>query len=160
MNTVGRIILGITFLFLNIKCKTPTSGLEVENETETLELLSEAKIESETKIRYIEMYESICCPRDYKHDNHLLGYIKKFEAENNIILTANFKLQLGKEGEAAYFLSLENLSFKQQEKFINERSGAIKSDDKSVINNLGSPVTIKKSLELWDNLSFNNLIKF
>ncbi|AUC82283.1 hypothetical protein [Lacinutrix sp. Bg11-31] len=154
LNALGKILIVSAFLFVNKNCKAPSSSVNVGTESEMM------KVEGEIKIRYIEMYGSVCCPRDYKHDNHLLNYIKDFETENNISLAFNFKLQLGREGEAVYFLSLENLSFKQQENFINERSAGIKSDDKSVVNNLNNPVSIKKHLESWDNVSINNLIKF
>lgn len=105
------------------------------------------------------MYESVCCPRDYKHDNNLLLYIKSFETENKVKLESNFKLQLGKEGEAAYFLSLENISKELQEKFVGERLKALKKDDKSVINHLKNPISINKALEMWENESLNKLIK-
>lgn len=105
------------------------------------------------------MYESVCCPRDYKHDDNLMNYIKSFETENKIKLESNFKLQLGREGEAAYFISLENLSKKLQEKFVNERLKKIKSDDKSVIHDLKNPITLNKALEMWENTSINRLIK-
>ena len=105
------------------------------------------------------MYESVCCPRDYKHDDNLMNYIKSFETENKIKLESNFKLQLGREGEAAYFISLENLSEYLQEKFVNERLKKIKTDDKSVINYLKNPISINKALMMWENTSVNSLIK-
>lgn len=119
----------------------------------------EAGIDTKTKVRYIEIYESICCPRDYKHDNHLNVYIKDFEDKNNVILKSNFKLPLGREGETAYFLSLESLSFELQEKFVNERIKTLKAGDKSIINHLKKTITIKQALKMWENKSINNLIK-
>ncbi len=105
------------------------------------------------------MYESVCCPRDYKHDNNLMNYIETFENKNDVKLASNFKLSLGREGEAAYFISLENLSSALQEKFINERLKTLKIDDKSVINHLKNPISINKALEMWENISLNKLIK-
>lgn len=128
----------------NYNCKTTTTNLEID---------------SETKIRYIEMYESICCPRDYKHDNHLINYIKSFEYTNNVSLNSNFKLPLGREGEAAYFLSLENLSLELQVKFINERLITLKTNDKSILNHLKNPISINQALKSWENISIINLIK-
>lgn len=105
------------------------------------------------------MYESICCPRDYKHDTHLINYIKNFETKNDVILKSNFKLQLGREGEAAYFLSLENLSVSLQEAFVNNRLQEINPDDTSIKNQLANPISIKECLKRWDNLTINNLTK-
>tara|TARA_R110002049_G_scaffold208258_1_gene378733 strand:- start:370 stop:690 length:321 start_codon:yes stop_codon:yes gene_type:complete len=105
------------------------------------------------------MYESICCPRDYKYNHHLVRYIKNFETKNNANITSSYKLSLGKEGEAAYFLSLENLSPKLQKKFINDRLETLKTNDKSVINYLKNPITLMQALKPWKNLSVNNLIK-
>ena len=139
-------IVYLILIFQIYSCKTITADKSLE-------------IDGETKIRYIEMYESVCCPRDYKHDDNLMNYIKSFETENKIKLESNFKLQLGREGEAAYFISLENLSEYLQEKFVNERLKKIKTDDKSVINYLKNPISINKALMMWENTSVNSLIK-
>ncbi|WP_179006125.1 hypothetical protein [Winogradskyella forsetii] len=101
----------------------------------------------------------MCCPRDYKYDHHLVRYIKNFEAENNTNITSSYKLSLGKEGEAAYFLSLESLSPKLQKKFINYRLETLKTNDKSVINHLKNPITLQQALQPWKNRTLNNLIK-
>ncbi len=115
---------------------------------------------TEIKVKYIEMYGSVCCPRDYKQDNHLLNYIRDFENKYHVKLECNYKLQLGREGEAAYFLSFENLSTELQEKFISGREKILKSNDKSVINYMENPVPIKEALKMWEQTSINNLIKF
>lgn len=133
-------------MFQNYNCKTKATTTDLD-------------INSETKIRYIEMYGSLCCPRDSKYDNHLNKYIKTFENEYHVNLESNFKLRLGKEGEAAYFLSLENLSLELQEKFVKQRLEIIKTNDKSIINHLETPITIKQALRPWENKSINNLIK-
>jgi hypothetical protein len=106
------------------------------------------------------MYESICCPRDYKHDTPLKAYIKTFETQNKVSLKSNFKLSLGREGETAYFLSLENISSKLREKFVNERIETLKKDDKSIINHLEKPISIEEALKMWENISTKKLIKF
>ena len=141
-------IRNLMFLFLifqNYNCKTVS-----ENFT----------IDSEIKIRYIERYGSICCPRDYKFDNHLLKYIKTFESTYQVNLDANFKLLLGKEGEAAYFLSLENLSIELRNTFVEQRLKTLNVNDPSVINYLETPVSIQGALKPWENKTTANLIKF
>lgn len=136
----------LVLLFQSYGCKpvTPTSSIQINGET---------------KIRYIEMYGSICCPRDYKYDNQLVNYIKTFESNNKVKLTSNYKMSLGKEGETAYFLSLESLTEELQEKFINERLETLKKDDQSVINHLKNPISINQAIKLWENKSLNNLKK-
>jgi hypothetical protein len=67
---------------------------------------------------------------------------------------------LGREGEAAYFLSLQNISSELQEKFVNERLETLKANDTSVISHLKKPIKIKEALKMWENISMNNLIKF
>jgi len=141
------VVKKIWFLFLifqNYNCKTVSKSYDIE---------------AEINIRYIENYGSICCPRDYKFDNHLVKYIKAFEYENNVTLKSNFKLLLGKEGEAAYFLSLENLSEELRNTFVNHRLNMLMVDDKSVINYLKTPVSIQEALKPWENKTTTNLIK-
>lgn len=140
----SRSILTVFILLsLNYSCKTTSSGLNID---------------SNKKVRYVEIYGSICCPRDYKFDNHLIGYIDDFETTNSVSIKSSYKLPLGKEGEAAYFLSLENLSQKLQEKFINGRLRILKTNDSSIKNHLKNPITIKHALGPWKNYSINNLI--
>lgn len=133
---------------------------EKENTMQDSQITNANKIATDTKIRYVETYESVCCPRDYKHDNHLLNYIENFEKNNNVHLSSSYKLPLGKEGEAAYFLSLDKLTFSMQKKFIQNRLKLLKSNDKSVASYLEKPITVNKALKKWDNISTNRLIKF
>ena len=135
------------FLFLifqNYNCKTPSESFIIE---------------ADINIRYIERYGSICCPRDYKFDNHLVKYIKAFENVNDVTLESNFKLRLGKEGEAAYFLSLENLSVELRNKFVKHRLETLKVNDKSVINHLKTPISIEEALKPWEHRTTTNLTK-
>lgn len=135
------------FLFLvfqNYNCKTVSESFAID---------------TDVNIRYIERYGSICCPRDYKFDNHLVKYIKAFENINHVTLESNFKLLLGKEGEAAYFLSLENLSVELRNKFVNQRLETLHANDESVINYLKTPVSIQEALKPWENKTTTNLIK-
>lgn len=135
-------IIAFAFFFIISSCKTTEAGIKIK-----------------TKVRYIEMYESICCPRDYKHDTNIKDYIKNFENKNNVVLKSNFKISLGREGEAAYFLCLENLSIELQEKFVDQRIKTLKTDDKSIINHLKKPILIKEALKMWENKAMNSLIK-
>jgi hypothetical protein len=139
----NRNILSVFILLsLNYNCKTTASDLNID---------------SNKKVRYVEMYGSICCPRDYKYDHHLIGYIDEFETTNNVAIKSSYKLPLGKEGEATYFLSLDNLSQKLQEEFINGRLKILKANDSSIKNYLKNPITIKQALQPWKNYSINNL---
>lgn len=165
-------LLFITVCFTQLACgfKQSTKGKKLNNDQQVgsstkntkgdSQSTNANKIATDTKIHYIEMYESICCPRDYKHDIHLLSYIDNFEINNNISLNSNFRLPLGREGEAAYFLSLDNLPYRLQEKFIQNRLKLLKPNDKSVESYLKRPININKALEKWENISTNNLIKF
>ncbi len=143
MKLVKTFTIVFAFFIIILSCKT-----------------TEAGVDTKTKVRYIEIYGSICCPRDYKHDNSLRQYIKNFENKNNVVLKANFILPLGREGEAGFFLSLEKLSRNLQKKFVNERLNQLKTNDKSAVNHLKKPIYIKQALTMWDNSSINNLIKF
>ncbi|MCW2120611.1 hypothetical protein [Flavobacterium sp. 7A] len=117
------------------------------------------EIDGNAKIRYIEMYGSVCCPRDYKYNSPLLSYIKNFEAENDVKLDLRYKISLGKEGEAAYFLSLENLTPNLRQKFVVERLKILKKNDESIRYYLENPISIKKALNMWGNMSISKLIK-
>jgi hypothetical protein len=143
MKLFRNFILTTAFFFLISSCKTTEAGINIR-----------------TKVRYIEMYESICCPRDYKHDNNIKEYINNFENKNSVDLKSNFKMSLGREGEAAYFLSLSNLSKELREQFVNERTKTLKTDDKSIISHLKKPILIKEALKMWENKAMNSLIKF
>ena len=116
-------------------------------------------IDEDTPIRYIEIYGSVCCPRDYKFDTHLLEFIKTFENTYHVKLESNYKLILGREGEAAYFLSLDNLSEELREKFVTQRLAVMHADDKAIKNYLNKTISLKEALLLWNGKTVTNLLK-
>jgi len=81
-----------------------------------------SKIAEDTPIHLSESYGSVCCPKDPKHNNHISKFIKGFEQENKVNITVYFVRQ-GREGEATYFINLDNLNEKQQYQFIMQRLG-------------------------------------
>lgn len=139
-----NILIIIILLSSNYNCKTTPLGLNIDRNK---------------KVKYVEVYGSICCPRDYKYDHHLMSYINDFEKTNDVSINSSYKLSLGKEGEAAYFLSLENLSQNLQNKFIHDRLKTLQTNDESAINHLNNPITLKQALKPWKNKTVNNLIK-
>ena len=139
-----RNLIIIILLFQNFNCKAAPSN--------TL-------IDEDILIRYIEIYGSVCCPRDYKFDNHLLKYIDIFENKHSVNLKSNFKMILGREGEAAYFISLENLSEELQEEFVTQRLATLDKEDQSIKNYINKPISVKQALGLWQNKTITNLLK-
>jgi maltose-binding protein MalE len=91
---------------------TSTKSVDKKNDTST--------IAKDTPIHLLESYGSVCCPKDPKHNNHISKFIKGFEQENKVDITVYFVRQ-GKEGEATYFINLDNLNEKQQYQFMMQR---------------------------------------
>ncbi len=78
-------------------------------------------IDEKTLIHYSESYGSVCCPKDPKRDNPIKKYIQGFEKQNNVQINTYYIIQ-GREGEATYYVNLDNLNKKQQYRFIMERA--------------------------------------
>jgi maltose-binding protein MalE len=92
----------------------------VKNEKTPNKKSTDSTIAKDTPIHLSESYGSVCCPKDPKHNNHISKFIKGFEQENKVDITVYFVRQ-GKEGEATYFINLDNLNEKQQYQFMMQR---------------------------------------
>ena len=105
-----------------------TSSEKLATESAKKEVISDTKankknkaIDKEVIIHYSETYGSECCPRDPKHDNPIKKYIQGFEKQNNVQIDTYYVVQ-GREGEATYYVNLDNLNEKQKYRFIMGRA--------------------------------------
>lgn len=119
--------------------------------TQANETIKVAENKADILIRWSEKYGSVCCKRDPQHDNHILSYIKKFEASNNVKLQDSYSLITGREGEGYYCLTLNGLSKKQREAFIlNRYPEATKAKKKELLDRINHPKPIKDIIEQLD----------
>lgn len=97
-------------------------------------------IDMHTPIHLTESYGSVCCPKDPKHNKHIKKYIAVFEQRNKVTIPTYYVIQ-GREGEATYFLNLDNLNEKQQLQFL---MGYLGTDAKAAAEKLKNPLPLKK----------------
>ncbi|WP_196885139.1 hypothetical protein [Aureivirga sp. CE67] len=126
MNKIFSIIL---FLGLMVSCKSSKS---VANNAEL--------------IRYQETYGSVCCPKDLNHDYNLYKFIEDFENKNSVDINEVYRVILGKEGEATYYLTLNGLNSDLQKQFVKERIASLKVKENVYKEYLESPVNLKDLL--------------
>ncbi|WP_196890500.1 hypothetical protein [Aureivirga marina] len=115
------------FLFFLVSCKS--------TQTET---------NDNTSIRYQESYGSVCCPKDINHDYHIYKFVEDFEKNNDVNIKEVYKVITGKEGEATYYFTLNELSPVLQKKFVTERIASLKVKENRYKDYLNSPENLKE----------------
>ena len=139
MKKIGIIsLLLIGFMSCNSSEKLTEKAAKTE-QTVVKKQLKNKDIDMNMPIHLVESYGSVCCPKDPKHDRHIKKYIAVFEKTNNVAITTYYVVQ-GKEGEATYYLNLDNLNGKQQMQFLMGYG----IDAKAAAEKLKNPLPLKK----------------
>ena len=132
-------LLLIGFMSCNSSEKLTEKAAKTEQKVVKKQLKNK-DIDMNMPIHLVESYGSVCCPKDPKHDRHIKKYIAVFEKTNNVAITTYYVVQ-GKEGEATYYLNLDNLNGKQQVQFL---MGYLGVGGKAAAEKLKNPLPLKK----------------